>query len=452
MYQCHKKYGPVVRYGPSRLLIDTNTAAKQIYAHKANNVKSAVYKCLVHGAPNTLTMRHKEEHSWRRRILSIALSDSKVLSYENVLKRHIATLCGNLEATAKSKENADTEGGAIDISRQSDHFTFDIMSEVVFGMRYNALTETAFRFVTEALVDSNVRISALVQAPILSLGRMDKRLFPTSIKGRNRFLGFITSLLKNRSKASFSDNGNVFSFLETAKDPERGKALDASQIRAECATLVVAGSDTSSSTLAATLFYLSGNLMAYDRATSEIRGKFKSQDDLCMGPQLNSCTYLRACIDEALRMSPPVGGALWREISPGGMTVDDMVLPAGVDVGTGIYSLHHNPHYHKEPFKYLPERWIVGEVGSTKETVELARSAFVPFSTGPRSCVGKGFAYHELTLSLAHILYKFDFSRLPDSSRSLSCDASGPGGKGEFLLRDHITGAKSSLHLQFRLR
>lgn len=64
-------------------------------------------------------MRHKEEHSWRRRILSIALSDSKVLSYENVLKRHIATLCGNLEATAKGKKNADTEGEAIDVSRQS---------------------------------------------------------------------------------------------------------------------------------------------------------------------------------------------------------------------------------------------------------------------------------------------------------------------------------------------
>lgn len=64
-------------------------------------------------------MRHKEEHSWRRRILSIALSDSKVLSYESVLKRNIAALCGNLEATAKSKENADTEGGAIDMSRQS---------------------------------------------------------------------------------------------------------------------------------------------------------------------------------------------------------------------------------------------------------------------------------------------------------------------------------------------
>lgn len=326
------------------------------------------------------------------------------------------------------------------------------MSEVIFGMRYNALKETTFRFVTKALADSNIRISALVQAPMLALGRIDKRLFPSSIKGRNQFLGFISSLLKDRSRASLSDDGNVFSFLETARDPDGGKALDKSQIRAECATLVVAGSDTSSSTLAATLFYLSGNPMAYDRAISEIRAKFKSQDELQMGPQLNSCTYLRACIDEALRMSPPVGGALWREVAPGGMTVDSMVLPAGIDVGTGIYSLHHNARYHREPFKYIPERWVAGKAGSTKESVELARSAFMPFSIGPRSCVGKGFAYHELTLSLAHILYKFEFSHLPESRRSLPWNASGPGGREEFLLRDHITGAKNGPHLRFSRR
>lgn len=322
------------------------------------------------------------------------------------------------------------------------------MSEAIFGTKYNALKESTYRFVAQALEESNIRISALVQAPILMLGRLDKRLFKQSIKGRNRFLGFITSLLRDIPKASGSDN--VFSYLEIAKDPDSGKTLNKSQIRAECATLVVAGSDTSSSTIAATLFYLSRNSIAYDRVYDEIRGKFKSQDEIRLGPQLNSCTYLRACIDEALRMSPPVGGALWREVSTGGMVVDSISLPAGVDVGTGIYSIHHNADYYCDPMKFIPERWVVGEAGSTKESVELSRSAFAPFSTGPRSCVGKGFAYHEMTLTLAHIIQRFDFAPV-SGPHSSPMSADGPGGTEEFLLNDHITGAKKELTLFFAI-
>ncbi|KAF1351558.1 pisatin demethylase [Lizonia empirigonia] len=338
------------------------------------------------------------------------------------------------------------------MSLQSDWFAFDIMSEVIFGMKYEALKKSTYRHVTQAIQDSNIRVSTLVQAYSLTTGRVDRYIFPASILARNAFLKFITSLLRDRSKTPPSqDNGDVFSFLETAKDPDNEKTLTKSEIRAECATLVVAGSDTSSSTLAATLFYLSENQEPYKRVYWEIRQKFASLDEIKLGAQLNSCTYLRACIDEALRMSPPVGGALWREVGPGGITIGSTHLPQGVDVGTGIYSLHHNTSYFHEPFRFNPERWLDGENGVTKEQVELARSAFHPFSSGPRGCIGKGFAYHEMTLTLSHILYQFDFYRAEHPTI-------GAGqrpviqGHVQFLLKDHITGAKEGPELLFRLR
>ncbi|KAI8208912.1 FAD-linked oxidoreductase apf9 [Colletotrichum sp. SAR 10_86] len=249
---------------------------------------------------------------------------------------------------------------ALDMSHQCDYFTFDIMSEVIFGMKYNALREPKYRFVMSALEASNVRISALVQASSLALGRIDKYLFADSIKSRNKFLGFLGSLLKSRAKASFSDNGNVFSYLETAKDPDGESTLSKSEIRAESATLVVAGSDTSSTTLAATLFYLSGNASAYARLCHEIRSTFDSVEDIRIGAKLSSCNYLRACIDEALRMSPPVGG--------------------------------------------------------------------------------KGFAYHEITLTLAHILYRFDFTRSTKDQKSFGGST---GNVNEFQMWDHVTSAKT---------
>ncbi|KPA38211.1 isoamyl alcohol oxidase [Fusarium langsethiae] len=376
---------------------------------------------LVHSAPNTLTIRHRANHARRRRILSLAFSDSRMLSYQNIVLRHVNALCDNLEEVARREG-----GGSVNMSLQSDYFTFDVMSEVIFGMTYNALRDSKYRFVSRALEASNIRISALVQSSLLVIGRLDKYLFPKSIVGRNKFLGFIGSLLRDRSKASFADNGNVFSFLETAKDPDGGNELSKSEIRAECATLVVAGSDTSSSTLAGTLFYLSRNPRAYDRVCREVRSEFQDAQHISIGPKLSSCVYLRACIEETLRLSPPVGGALWREIGPGGMNVGSLSLPAGIDVGTGIYSLHHNSTYHPDPFKYLPERWIVGEGSTTSKSVEVARSAFSPFSRGPRSCVGKGFAYHELSLTIAHIIHRFEFSTIEDDISSRRC-SEGPG-------------------------
>ncbi len=150
-------------------------------------------------------------------------------------------------------------------------------------------------------------------------------------------------------------------------------------------------------------------------------------------------------------MSPPAGGALWREIAPGGMTVNNLTLPPGLDVGVGIYSLHHNEEYHPEPFKYRPERWIVGEFGASKESLELARSAFVPFSSGPRGCLGKGFAYHQLTLVLANIICGFEFYAA-DRDTNSAYVLKHPGGDEEFFLKDHITGAKDGPILNFKMR
>lgn len=115
------------------------------------------------------------------------------------------------------------------------------MSEVIFGMKYDALKESTYRHVTQAIQDSNIRVSTLVQAYSLTTGRLDRYIFPASILARNAFLKFITSLLRDRSKTPSQDNGDVFSFLETAKDPDNEKTLTKSEIRAECATLVVAG-------------------------------------------------------------------------------------------------------------------------------------------------------------------------------------------------------------------
>ena len=150
---------------------------------------------------------------------------------------------------------------------------------------------------------------------------------------------------------------------------------------------------------------------------AEISETFASVDDVHVGAKLSSCQYLRSCIDEALRLSPPVGGLLPREVLPGGIDIDGHHFPKGVDVGTPHYALHHHEKYYADAFTFRPSWWIVdSETGVTESDVRRSQSAFCPFSIGPRSCPRKGLAYIELMIVLARMILLFEFRLLKRSS------------------------------------
>lgn len=207
--------------------------------------------------------------------------------------------------------------------------------------------------------------------------------------------------------------------------------------------------------MAATLFYLVRNPHTLQLVTSEIRSKFSSAEDIHSGPLLTSCNYLRACIDEAMRLSPSVGGLLPREVLPGGITIDGHFIPEGIVVGTPHYTIHHNEHYYPDAWSYKPERWLSSQVG--EQNVAVAQSAFCPFSIGPRGCIGKGLAYLEMTVTLARVLWLYDIRRAAGGVVD-----PGEGGKdgaewgrhrrGEYQLVDTFTSLKDGPMVEFRRR
>jgi cytochrome P450 len=292
---------------------------------------------------------------------------------------------------------------------------------------------------------------------------MDKYLFGDAIKARNRFVKFVLRVIRDRMEkgrttsidihSPTSSDADIFENLAAAKDPETGDGFQPDEIAAESTTLIVAGSDTSSTAFASVLFYLADNKEAYAKAAAEVRSKFSTREEVRLGATLASCNYVRACVDEAMRMSPPVGSALWREATAGGATIDSQKIPAGMDVGVPIYSVHHDTKYYTEPFKYIPERWLEDDgTGS----IERARSVFNPFSLGARGCLGKGLANTEMMLTIATILFVGDF-KFADGEKGLV----GRGRVGavhgrhrpnEFQLYDHVTSQKLGPFLQFSTR
>lgn len=225
---------------------------------------------------------------------------------------------------------------------------------------------------------------------------------------------------------------------------------------------IIAGSDTTSTALAATLFYLVRNPVALDRVAAEVCAAFADVEAIENGAALTGCAYLRACIDEAMRMSPSVGGLLPRETLAGGATVDGEHIPAGIVVGVPQYAIHHNAVYYPEPHRFKPERWIAGSAAKSsssavvgEEDVARAQAAFCPFSIGPRGCIGKGLAYAEMMTALARVLYIYDIRRavgVPDPGEGSSNLGWGRHREDEYQLVDTFTSMKNGPMVEFRAR
>jgi cytochrome P450 len=251
------------------------------------------------------------------------------------------------------------------------------------------------------------------------------------------------------------DRRDFFYHLLNAKDPETGKGFSMDELWGESNLLIIAGSDTTSTAMAATFFYLTHNETALQKLCREIRETFDDVEEIVSGSKLSACTYLRACIDESMRMTPPVAGALPRQVLPGGIDIDGHHLPEGVDVGVPHYAIHHNADYYPRPFDYMPERWLAdSDVNPLHTKLSDAHAAFCAFSIGPRGCIGKGLAYVELTITIARVLFLYDLRLAPGTTL-------GAGGKDlevgrtratEYQIEDRFASMKDGPILQFRSR
>ena len=142
-----------------------------------------------------------------------------------------------------------------------------------------------------------------------------------------------------------------------------------------------------------------------------------------------------------------------REVLPGGLQIEGHYFPAGTVIGTPHYAIHHNDAYYPEPFNFNPSRWIEGE-GTTLESVQLAQSAFCPFSIGPRGCLGKAMAYAEMKLLLARTVWMYDIRLEKGSTMGEGFPGLGFGRsrRDEYQLYDWFAARADGPMVEFKLR
>lgn len=147
------------------------------------------------------------------------------------------------------------------------------------------------------------------------------------------------------------------------------------------------------------------------RLVQEIRAAHTKPDEITM-ESTQQLKYLQAVLKEGLRMYPPAPTALPRIIPKGGAIVGDEFIPEGTVVGVHPTALNRSEALFHKPNEFRPERWL----GEDSAYQNDCLTSIEPFSTGPRNCIGKNLALHEMRLILATTLYHFDLHLCEESA------------------------------------
>lgn len=248
-------------------------------------------------------------------------------------------------------------------------------------------------------------------------------IIPSTIKDHYKFVeNVVTKRLEEERKRQAEkapvEREDMLHFLCSAKDPDTGEpAFDFKGLLADANLLIMAGSDTTSITISSLFFYLTHSRRAYLKLVKEIRDTFTDPEDIVHGPRLlTDCTYLRACIDETLRLAPAGPSELPREVLPGGTTIEGEHYPAGVVVGTPNWAMGRNEEHYGDAYTFRPERWIVSdelETLNTEEDVRKLRNGLHTFLKGPGDCVGRKLAMLQISIVIARTLWRMDLRLAP---------------------------------------
>nr|POE86600.1 cytochrome p450 monooxygenase apf7 [Quercus suber] len=409
---CHAKYGPIVRYGPNRLIFSSIRSMHEIYGYGNPLKKSSSYLPMVPWKDGwtVISCIDSALHKRMRQTLQAGLSSNSLRAFEEASVRNIDTLVSIITTDADIRNQG--WSSPKDMTAHAKWLAIDSMGSLRFGRNIGLLTEPSLRYIVGIFDLYTWRTGFFEQWPrqwftgIEEILNMARHFSPVSRK--------FCTWRQEYTNATISFNGrpkmSVFSGLARSKvDGKDQYQYSRSQMEAEGSFILLVAGDSNATAISAALFYLSRYQNVYDKLCKEVRTIFSTLDEVRSGNLLNKCTYLSAVTEEVLRMHPPSPGVPWRVAGPD-TTIDGTVIPEGTDVGVCLYSKHHDGAVFRDPSRFWPERWLPDTLPD--EELRLAKLAHRPFSMGPRNCAGRAVAMNEILLTLGRLLYQCDF-RIP---------------------------------------
>ncbi|KAK7047898.1 hypothetical protein VNI00_006226 [Paramarasmius palmivorus] len=463
VHALHLKYGPIIRIAPNHLSIATSSALQTVYAHGNAALKSPFYDAFVAMTRGLFNTRDRAEHARKRKIVSHVFSQKSVVEFEPHVRLYVAQLLDQWERlcdmAVKGGSGSEGEGGWfgrdgklwLDCLPWCNYLAFDIIGDLAFGAPFGMLV--ACKDTAQVPVDQEACMDSYgkeATAPVkeipavkvingrgefsASLGVIPPYLRPLARKmpwfrqgGEDvKTLSGIAIMAVAKRLKEGSDRSDLLTKLQSAKD-EHGNPMGKAELTAEALTLLIAGSDTTSNSTCAIIYYLASNPIAQKKLQQELDENLPAEKTATL-ESVKNLPYLQAVINEALRLHSTSAIGLPRIVPEGGMTVPlrlgadepSIHLKEGCIASVPSFTIHRDKEIWGDDVEaFKPERWIEAEEewqniqakgGDDRFTrYRLFQQTFNPFSIGPRACVGKNLANLELQIIAASILKKFEF-------------------------------------------
>ncbi|KAF9698788.1 hypothetical protein EKO04_002912 [Ascochyta lentis] len=402
----HAQYGPIVRISPNELSFAHPDAWRDIYGHGAKGARVRIPKAFArypkpaNGCASLLVEEDDAEHARVRRVFGAAFSEQAVRGQEGVFVRYVDQLVGVL------KRRGEGEGGAVvDMVEMLNFTTFDIMADMTFGESLHLLDNTEY-VPWVSMIFRNVKVGARLNILSTYYPRLF-RLLSLALgkkmqKARTQHFEHSATRVARRLEQGRQTAGvDLWTHVLSQRD-EENPHLSRAAMDANASLFMIAGTETTATLLAGLTYLLLTHTHTLDRLTTELRSTFPSSTTITLAA-LSRLPYLTACIKEALRLYPPVPVGLLRRTPAQGSTICARFVPGGVTVSAPHWPLYTSGEHFVEPLVFAPERWMGDERFAGDE-----RGVVQPFSVGPRDCLGKNMAYHEMRLVLAKVLWAFD--------------------------------------------
>ncbi|KAI0367398.1 high nitrogen upregulated cytochrome P450 monooxygenase 2 [Pilatotrama ljubarskyi] len=401
----HERYGNIVRIGPNELSVkDPSLIHPVCGASGLPHGPMYIGRLLTTKLP-LVGIMDTVEHLERRKPWARAFTPAALKEYHPMLAARASQLVQALSQ----------QGGEVDIAKWINYFSYDFMTDMAFGGGSELIRDGDVNNVWHILDDSLPAATCVSHVPWLGpyLGSI-----PLLTAGQTRLLFYCKQAVIERLSRG-TQYKDIFHYLNEEDQPDR-PSPPISRLVDDGVVAIVAGADTTSSTLTSIMFCLLTHPEAYKRLQEEIDRFYPPGDDPCDMKYHLEMHYLTAVINEGMRVYAPVPSGVQRLVphrSPG-VSLHSTYIPAGTAVWMPFHAMQYDPrNFSPRTADFWPERWLLAsrhmsfvEAGIDEASFVHNESAFIPFSHGPMNCVGKALAMQEMRVVLCALLQKYELT------------------------------------------
>jgi cytochrome P450 len=430
LVELHKKH-PVIRTGPNTLSYGDIRAIKDIYGHNTKCAKDAQYRVTAGTHFHLADAIDKSDHARKRKVLSSAYALKNLEEWEHKVADKTARLIKHFDqcCTAPLPEGVQTPDKndlIVDYRKWTNFFSLDAIADIGLSERLGFLDRGHDRIVGRRTDGSqyechfrdclyqNARKQSLLVWSYDWYKFLDKlsNIIPFYARMGHfaRDWEGIPLELASRRLARYQAGETLDDFFQALMEDKSGHPndLEWGEIVAEVSIMLNAGSATTAIAMANIMFQLLKNPQVMQKLREELDAAVSDGDDDDGDPvvaydKVKHLPYLRACLDESLRLFPPTPQGLPRETPPEGMYIVDNFIPGSVSVSVSALVAHRQEAKFAQADKFIPERWL-GEEGKNLQPY------FIAFSAGARGCIGRNISYLEQSVLLASVLRRYEFA------------------------------------------